>query len=188
MKHVQSLATDESDFPALPQEFLTSLEHPLPSKRATKSSISSCASTTPIPFQLADAQQRVIKMSDRERFNLVDEKAVLLPDTCPPCSKCGNEAWSEEVCFSKESKIMTFNQLIPTRGMLIHSCCKNKYYCFYCYQVFIRKCQTDRCEGKLVVDGHSRCLLNMNTFFVTYEVLRSFMFHFLLGRYYEKIN
>ena len=51
------------------------------------------------------------------------------------------------------------------------------------FQVFSRWCTAQRCAGKLLFDGHSKCLLNMKSFLVTYEVLRGFMFHFLLGRY-----
>lgn len=41
---------------------------------------------------------------------------------------------------------------------------------------------TTGCTGRLVLDGQSECLLNMKVFLVSYEVLRRFMFEFLLGR------
>ena len=38
-------------------------------------------------------------------------------------------------------------------------------------------------DGYLSYDGKDRCLLNMKYVLFTYEVLRQFMFHFLMGRY-----
>ncbi len=38
-------------------------------------------------------------------------------------------------------------------------------------------------SSSIVYDGREHCLLNMNKLLFTYEVLRGFMFHFLLGRY-----
>ena len=51
------------------------------------------------------------------------------------------------------------------------------------FQVFNRLCTIKECGGKLLLDGNSKCLLKMKSFPVTYEVLRAFTFHFLLGRY-----
>ena len=42
---------------------------------------------------------------------------------------------------------------------------------------------TPDCAGMLTYDGREHCVLNMNKFPFTYEVLRGFMFHFLLGWY-----
>ena len=47
----------------------------------------------------------------------------------------------------------------------------------------MRNCTTADCDGSLLYDGHSECVLNMNIFIITHEVLRSFMFHFLHGRW-----
>lgn len=41
---------------------------------------------------------------------------------------------------------------------------------------------TPDCAGVLSYDGIEHCLLNMKQLLFTYEVLRGFMFHFLLGR------
>ena len=49
--------------------------------------------------------------------------------------------------------------------------------------VFARRCVTPDCAGMLTYDGREHCVLNMNKFPFTYEVLRGFMFHFLLGWY-----
>lgn len=59
----------------------------------------------------------------------------------------------------------------------------NIYGLYLSIQVFSRWCTVKGCTGKLQFDGNSQCLLNMKTFLVTYEVLRAFIFHFLLGRY-----
>lgn len=48
---------------------------------------------------------------------------------------------------------------------------------------FSRRCATPDCPGVLTYDGREQCVLNMNKFLFAYEVLRGFMFHFLLGRY-----
>lgn len=118
VNYVLSLAKQESDLSALPRKFLQGLQEPLrvPSLDAPGTSTSACLSSAPVPFNLNEAQQEVIRMPFSQRLNIVDGTSILLPDTCPPCSMCGSKAWSEEVCFERESRILTFNQLIPARG------------------------------------------------------------------------
>ena len=53
--------------------------------------------------------------------------------------------------------------------------------CFLCL-VYFKQCETDGCDEKLEFDGSQLGLLNMKTFLVSYEVLRNYMYHFLLGR------
>ena len=48
--------------------------------------------------------------------------------------------------------------------------------------VYSKQCATEGCDGKMDFDGYLTGLLNMRTFLVSYEVLRSYMYHFLLGR------
>ena len=50
---------------------------------------------------------------------MANGKAVLLPDTHSSCTKCGISDWSEPT-VEKESKILTFNQLISAQGLLIY--------------------------------------------------------------------
>lgn len=54
--------------------------------------------------------------------------------------------------------------------------------------VYYRKCNTPNCDGELHYDGKTMSLINMKSFIVAHEVLRSFMFHFLHGRYILEIT
>ena len=49
--------------------------------------------------------------------------------------------------------------------------------------VYYRPCSNPQCEKRLEYDGSEVALLNMGKFIIPYDVLRDFMFHFLLGRY-----
>ena len=50
------------------------------------------------------------------------------------------------------------------------------------YTVYKRKCTFLDCDGELIYDGQEQCILAMNQHLFAYEVLRRFMFQFLLGR------
>lgn len=55
------------------------------------------------------------------------------------------------------------------------------HICFIFSIVFNRKCTTPNCSGCLTYDGRDQCVVNMKHLLFTYEVLREFMFHFLIG-------
>ena len=61
--------------------------------------------------------------------------------------------------------------------------CGEKLYMHNAISVFAQKCTSSKCDGYLSYDGKEQCLINMKHLLFTYEVLRQFMFHFVMGRY-----
>ena len=59
--------------------------------------------------------------------------------------------------------------------------------CLYLSIVLSQNCTTAYCTGCLHYDGRNQCLLNMKRLIFTYEVLRHFMFQFLIGGYVKRI-
>ena len=53
----------------------------------------------------------------------------------------------------------------------------------YLFSVYRRNCKQNGCTGVLQFDGQEKCLVHFRHICVTYEVLRQFMLHFLMGRY-----
>ena len=48
--------------------------------------------------------------------------------------------------------------------------------------VYKLKCSTPNCDGELLYDGQGQALLATGQHLFTYELLRRFMFQFLVGR------
>lgn len=48
--------------------------------------------------------------------------------------------------------------------------------------VYLKECSKPTCSGVIPFDGQSVALLCMGVFCITYEVLRTHMYHFLMGR------
>lgn len=51
------------------------------------------------------------------------------------------------------------------------------------FKVYYRPCFNTLCNERLEYDGGEVALLNMGKFMIPYDILRDFMFHFLMGRY-----
>lgn len=54
---------------------------------------------------------------------------------------------------------------------------------FFYLSVYYRPCSNTLCNERLEYDGGEVALLNMGKFMIPYDILRDFMFHFLMGRY-----
>lgn len=51
------------------------------------------------------------------------------------------------------------------------------------YAVYYRKCTNECCGTDLHFDGQEKCIINMKTCCIAYEVMRRYMFSFFHGRY-----
>ena len=65
----------------------------------------------------------------------------------------------------------------------LHFCNKQLMIPVCFISVLYYTCVEEICDGKVEFDGSELTLLNMASYFISYEVLRDFMFHFLKGRY-----
>ena len=55
--------------------------------------------------------------------------------------------------------------------------------CQCLFSAYYRPCSNPSCNERLEFDGGEVALLNIGKIVLTYDVLRDFMFHLLLGRY-----
>ncbi len=139
----------------------------------------SCVSSETIPFDLPSDLSRVLLMEFCNRFNIQNGIAHLVPDRTSACSRCQSINWHEKLVAN--SNIVTNNCFIQAKGIVIvHT--TTMLISWVLHIIFFLKCNTEECDGCVYYDGQKRCLLNMKNLLFTYEVLRQFMLHFLIGR------
>lgn len=131
-------------------------------KKQTLESQLSCVSVERVLFKTQSSLTAVITQPLEVRFNISDSICHLKEDVTIQCSKCGQSTWTE-VPGKKQGIV-----LLPTSTLQAI--------------VYSKQCSTPECDGKVNFDGSRVGLLNMKTFLVSHEVLRSYMYHFLMGR------
>lgn len=135
-----------------------------------------------IPFSLSSGMKQCLKADYSKRFNVQHDIAYLhppLPSTsiCPKCAI--PNSWSVELTLVKKAFLVTPQCCYPAEGRV---CCNNHTLINVYSLVSMRTCATTGCNTNLLYDGQDDCVLNMDMFIITYEVLQSHMFHFLHGR------
>ena len=143
-----------------------------------------CLSKQKIPFVLPPELSAVLSMPPVERFRTGSNNvAQLVPDASVPCSECFKMSWSEPY-LSCTSLIVTERRLLQAHGMqkMIIIYIRDVHVTLL-YIVLSQKCTTVQCTGCLHYDGRGQCLLHMKHMIFSYEVLRQFMFRFLIGGY-----
>lgn len=145
----------------------------------THSAYVSCKSSVKIPFHFTKNQQEVLKKSLDERFNILNNLAILCPQSRISCPTCGNEG-SENLTFSRESVVITETKVFQAKGMLYT--CSGVESFFFSKSVFCRRCSIDTCHGEIhYCSQNQSCLLDMGKFFVAYEIFQRLLYHYVIG-------
>lgn len=160
-KHVKSFR-DKSNDEEVPDIIFRLLQLMAQGSKQTKTYIYKCLSKKPIEFRLPETLKPQYLSP-----NFIKENDIyqMFPNefVYPVCDNCQSE-W-EEKCFSQHK-----DDAVPFF-------CRNEIHSAIVYG---KKCQ--QCDNKLIFDGGSSCILNMNSFLIHQEVLRDYMWHFLHAR------
>ena len=135
-----------------------------------------CRSHKKIPYELDENKKRVLQMEYRQRFSIVDDNCMLHPLECP---LCGGESLVSTDLVDEATVIL------PTKTFKANSTVF-RWLCVIvtlsAYFLVVNSMYCSHCKATIDFDGQSCCVLNMGKFLVSYEVLRNFLFQFVMGR------
>ena len=183
---INSCISSQEDIPSPLLPFATLLRSKFEDIVPTSLSASICQSShrsrKNIPFSVPGWLSHVLRLSYADRFGIVDGVAQLTPATTfSNCSVCSQSAWN--VTLHYHATIVTFNQLFKAKGV---KCCVFITFIVYVASlpliVFKLKCSTPDCAGEVLYEGQEHGLLSNGQHLFTYELLRRFMFQFLMGK------
>ena len=141
-----------------------------------------CLSYKSIPFCLSRELGEKLGLPYSDRFNIESNTCQLFSDnTCQCCEPSANSTFSTKL---KTAKIVLPNKLLNATGMCMMVIQYEIMFPFMC-NTFMPAVHVGVCSGcgtSKQFDGQAYGLLNMGKFLVSYEVLRTFMHQFLLGR------
>ena len=114
--HVQYLSEfcikTESELPGALQVYVQLLSH-TPATSLERYSDYACLSRAKIPFELPNEMSITLRMPIRERFNMVNDVAELVPcNVSVICNQCHQSSWGDPYVRG-DAKIVTNNQLLP---------------------------------------------------------------------------
>ena len=120
---------------------------------------------------------------------MLTDVAELVPcNVLAICGHCQQSSWGVPYIHCDATLV----KLLPTKDMLTGLFLPKQQQMvsilsfFLNNAVFLRRCATPKCAGILTYDGSEHSLLNMKKVLFAYELLRGFMFHFLLGQYVKR--
>ena len=194
VKRVKLLASDSIDTPPHLEPFSES-NQPVASDNLKFESSHKLQSYKRIPFECTQQLSETICKPDADRFRIVDNVCNLKDgepsDKCPHCSS---------VCVytttPTTSSVITSKRNYSAKGK---TCPKSRVFYILILSIYIyigcslsmslppnavysKECSMPSCSGVILFDGQSMGLLCMGAFCITYEILRTHMYHFFMGR------